>query len=91
VRLQRSEGISLVGKDSAPASVEELYENMRFVTDFERNNTYPTSPASALREMVVAQGMKAVLKFRQIVFTLTIVHGDVYRRESGCRWARCRR
>jgi hypothetical protein len=56
VRLQRSEGISLVGKDSAPASVEELHRNMRLVTDFERSNTYPMSPASALREMVVAQG-----------------------------------
>lgn len=56
MRFQRSEGLSLAGQDATPASAEELQRHMDVITDFGRENTYPTSPASALREMVTAQG-----------------------------------
>lgn len=56
VRFQRSEGLSLAGQNGAIASAEELQRHIGEITDFGRENTYPTSPASALREMIAAQG-----------------------------------
>lgn len=57
VRFQRSQGVSLSPKGSGPATAETLAENMAAITDFSKS-TYPTSPASALQEMIAAQGIQ---------------------------------
>ncbi len=54
MRFQRSQGISLSPKGAGPTTAEILAANFSAITDFSKA-TYPTSPASALQEMMAAQ------------------------------------
>jgi hypothetical protein len=86
VRFQRSEGISLSGADSAPATAEELQKHMHLITDFSRENTYPTTPASALREMVVQQGVYKyhIAAYSAMYITITVFRCACFGREVLC-------
>ncbi len=61
VRFQRSQGISLSPKGAGPTTAENLAANFSAITDFSKA-TYPTSPASALQEMMSAQDRAAAAK-----------------------------
>ena len=53
VRLERSAGISLGGKD-CPTSMEKIAENLEVIRDFRVNATNPSTPADAIRDMMAA-------------------------------------
>ena len=60
VRLQRSAGVSLMDPATQqPASIDDVARSMHLITDFS-SSTYPTSPADALRDMMLSRGTKTV-------------------------------
>ena len=58
VRLQRSAGVSLMDPATQQsASIDDVARSMHLITDFS-SSTYPTSPADALRDMMMSRGTK---------------------------------
>lgn len=58
VRLQRSAGVSLMDPATQQsASIDDVARSMHLITDFS-SSSYPTSPADALRDMMMSRGTK---------------------------------
>jgi hypothetical protein len=59
---------------------------MHLITDFSRENTYPTTPASALREMVVQQGVYKyhIAAYSAMYITITVFRCACFGREVLC-------
>ena len=75
VRFQRSQGISLSPKGAGPTTAENLAANFSAITDFSKA-TYPTSPASALQEMMAAQDRAAAAKSGNVAASTGAVSGQ---------------